>query len=160
MITAWLARYEGESRLRSIAATLRLRSSGHISDLIATCERELDRDGLLRSIVDRCLTREGDSVCAATVADRSDIDNSLFVVDLIEDSIVSDAQPPSIPVALQFSRSRWSWIGRQGADLLPDAHHHVRGQGLELLGGAPANRQPILIQFRACRPSRDALRPR
>jgi hypothetical protein len=29
MITAWLARYEGESRLRSIAATLRLRSSGN-----------------------------------------------------------------------------------------------------------------------------------
>jgi putative transposase len=55
MITAWLARYEGESRLRSITATLRLRSSGHVSGLIAACERELARDGILRSIVDRCL---------------------------------------------------------------------------------------------------------
>jgi putative transposase len=55
MIAAWLARYEGESRLRSIAATLRLRSSGHISSLVAACERELARDGVLRSIVDRCL---------------------------------------------------------------------------------------------------------
>jgi hypothetical protein len=40
---------------RSIAATLRLRSSGYVSDLIAACDRELVRDGLLRSMVDRCL---------------------------------------------------------------------------------------------------------
>jgi predicted RNase H-like HicB family nuclease len=41
MLAAWLGRYEADSRLRSIAATLRLRSSGYVSDLIAACEREL-----------------------------------------------------------------------------------------------------------------------
>jgi putative transposase len=61
MLAAWLGRYEGESRLRSIAATLRLRSSGYVSDLIAACERELARDGLLRSILDRCLALLRDS---------------------------------------------------------------------------------------------------
>jgi putative transposase len=55
MVTAWLARYEGLERLRAIAAVLRLRSSGYVSDLVAACERELGRDPFLRALIDRCL---------------------------------------------------------------------------------------------------------
>ena len=57
MILAWLARYEGIARLSGIAATLRLSSSGYISDLIAYCERQLCGDASLRDLVDRCVTR-------------------------------------------------------------------------------------------------------
>jgi putative transposase len=40
-LAAWLGWYEGWITLRSIAASLRLRSEGHISGLIRRCEREL-----------------------------------------------------------------------------------------------------------------------
>ncbi len=55
MMTAWLGRYESAERLRPIAATLRLGSTGHVSNLIARCERELVNDRLLRDLADRCL---------------------------------------------------------------------------------------------------------
>lgn len=54
MVAAWLGCYEGMHRLRSIAAALRLRSTGRVSDLIRECDAELDRDPLLRIAVDRC----------------------------------------------------------------------------------------------------------
>ena len=55
MIVAWLARNEGLSRLRSIAAKLHLRSCGHVSNLAKTCGDELSRDSRLRLMVDHCL---------------------------------------------------------------------------------------------------------
>ncbi|HUF17986.1 MAG TPA: transposase [Thermoanaerobaculia bacterium] len=57
MVTAWLGCYEGMHWLRSIAASLRLRSTGRASDLIRICDAELDRDPLLRIAVDRCCDR-------------------------------------------------------------------------------------------------------
>lgn len=45
------------SRLGSIAATLRLRSTSRVSTLITTCDRDLLRDPTLRIAVDRCLER-------------------------------------------------------------------------------------------------------
>jgi REP element-mobilizing transposase RayT len=46
-LAAWLAWNEGLETLRTIAAALRLRSEGYVSNLIRRCERELDTDGLL-----------------------------------------------------------------------------------------------------------------
>ena len=45
------------SRLGSIAAVLRLRSSSRVSALIAACDRRLGVDEDLRIAVDRCLER-------------------------------------------------------------------------------------------------------
>ncbi|MGK2857904.1 MAG: transposase [Thermoanaerobaculia bacterium] len=52
MLAAWLGWYEGLHRLRSIAAALRLRSSGRVSDLVAEAERALRGDPELRRMVD------------------------------------------------------------------------------------------------------------
>ena len=57
MLVAWLGCFEGMHRLRSIAAALRLRSSGRASDLIRLCDAALDRDPLLRIAADRCCDR-------------------------------------------------------------------------------------------------------
>ncbi len=46
-LAAWIAWNEGLETLRTIAAALRLRSEGYVSNLIRRCERELDTDGLL-----------------------------------------------------------------------------------------------------------------
>ena len=56
MAAAWIAGNEALLTYREIAAGLRLRSSGHVSDLIRRCDRELDRSPLLRMYVDRCLS--------------------------------------------------------------------------------------------------------
>jgi len=53
MVTAWLGRWEGLARLRSIAAALRLDSCGRVCDLIRACERSLRRNPELQTIVDR-----------------------------------------------------------------------------------------------------------
>jgi putative transposase len=55
MMVAWLARNEGLSRLRAIAAKLHLRSCGNVSNLAKACGEELSRDSRLRLLVDRCL---------------------------------------------------------------------------------------------------------
>ena len=48
-LATWIGWFEGWSTLRSIAASLRLRSEGHISNLIRRCDRELaSNPGLLR----------------------------------------------------------------------------------------------------------------
>jgi len=51
-VAAWLGWYEGLQRLRSIAAGLRLRSSGRVSDLVRQCERMLHRNPELQAKVD------------------------------------------------------------------------------------------------------------
>jgi len=56
MAAAWLACNEGLLTNREIAAGLRLRSSGHVSDVIRRCDVELDRNPLLREYIDRCLS--------------------------------------------------------------------------------------------------------
>jgi hypothetical protein len=56
MMAAWLGWHEALLTNRDIAAGLRLQSSGHVSDLIRRCERELDRNPILRDGLDRCLS--------------------------------------------------------------------------------------------------------
>jgi REP element-mobilizing transposase RayT len=53
MVTAWLGRWQGWARLRSIAASLRLDSCGRASDLIDECELSLRGNADLQGIVDR-----------------------------------------------------------------------------------------------------------
>lgn len=55
MLAAWLARYESSLDLRAIAAGLRISSTGHISELVNECERELARDKKLRTIAQQCI---------------------------------------------------------------------------------------------------------
>ena len=52
MLVAWFGWYEGAKRLRQIAASLRLRSTGHVSNLIRRCDRELRSDVTLQQIAD------------------------------------------------------------------------------------------------------------
>lgn len=54
MLAAWIGCHRAGLDLRSIAAGLRVRSSGHISTLIQSCDEQLHVDDDLRSIVDRC----------------------------------------------------------------------------------------------------------
>jgi hypothetical protein len=50
-LVAWIGWNEGLVTLRSIAASLRLRSEGYVSDMIRRCEREFGRDpALLRQL--------------------------------------------------------------------------------------------------------------
>ena len=51
-LVAWIGWHEGLATLRAIAASLRLRSEGHISRMIQRCERELGRDAQLLSHLD------------------------------------------------------------------------------------------------------------
>jgi hypothetical protein len=53
MVAAWLGRWEGWARLRSIAASLRLDSCGRASDLIRECEASLRGNPTLQANVDR-----------------------------------------------------------------------------------------------------------
>ncbi|MGK2857130.1 MAG: hypothetical protein ACSLFQ_07980, partial [Thermoanaerobaculia bacterium] len=52
MLAAWMGWYEGLHRLRSIAAAVRLRSSGHVHDLIAMANKALDDDRELRGMLE------------------------------------------------------------------------------------------------------------
>jgi hypothetical protein len=54
-LVAWIGWYEGWVTLRTIAASLRLRGEGHISNLIRRCDRELGGDPILRGILDQSL---------------------------------------------------------------------------------------------------------
>ena len=56
MLTAWLGFHEGLSTNAEIAAALRMRSSGHVSDLIRKCDRELSANIDAREVIDRCLS--------------------------------------------------------------------------------------------------------
>jgi len=54
-MVAWIAWNEGLVTLRSIAAALRLRSEGYISNLIRRCERELNTDEVLLARLDTAI---------------------------------------------------------------------------------------------------------
>lgn len=56
MVAAWIARNESLLTNAEIAAGLRIRSSGHVSDLVRKCDRALDENPILRRYVDRCLS--------------------------------------------------------------------------------------------------------
>jgi hypothetical protein len=51
-LAAWIGWHEGWATLRSIAASLRLRSEGHISGLIRRCDRELGGNAALLQQLD------------------------------------------------------------------------------------------------------------
>ena len=55
-LAAWLGWHEGLATLRSIAASLRLRSEGHISNLIRRCEQAFGSDPSLLAHLDGALT--------------------------------------------------------------------------------------------------------
>jgi len=57
MIAAWLGWYEGLHRLRSIAAALRLQSSGRVSDLVSAADRALRGDPELRRTLEAAYAR-------------------------------------------------------------------------------------------------------
>jgi hypothetical protein len=54
-LTAWIGWNEGLLTLRSIAASLRLRSEGHVSEMIRRCEREFASDRTLLGQMDTAL---------------------------------------------------------------------------------------------------------
>lgn len=54
-LVAWLGWHEGWVTLRAIAAALRLRSEGHISNLIRRCDRELGSNEILLGQLDGAL---------------------------------------------------------------------------------------------------------
>lgn len=54
-LIAWIGWHEGLTTLRSIAAALRLRSEGHISNLIRRCNRELGSDHQLLAGLDAAI---------------------------------------------------------------------------------------------------------
>jgi putative transposase len=54
-LAAWIGWNEGLLTLRSIAASLRLRSEGHISGMIRRCEREFEIDRTLLGYMDSAL---------------------------------------------------------------------------------------------------------
>lgn len=58
-VAAWIACYEGMLTNAEIAAALRLRSDGHVTKLVTTCERDLRRSPHLRECVDRCMATLG-----------------------------------------------------------------------------------------------------
>jgi putative transposase len=54
-LVAWVACYGANMSLRSIAAALRVRSTGGVSNMVTNCQRLLREDLELRSKADRCL---------------------------------------------------------------------------------------------------------
>jgi len=54
-LVAWIGWHEGLVTLRSIAASLRLRSEGHISNLIKRCEHAFGEDRTLLASLDAAL---------------------------------------------------------------------------------------------------------
>jgi len=56
LVAAWIGRNESLLTNTEIAAGLRLRSSGHVSDVIRRCDRELDQNPILRRYVHRCIS--------------------------------------------------------------------------------------------------------
>lgn len=55
MAAAWIARNEAALRCNEIAAALRIRSSGRVTQLVATCESQLERNVGLRKRIDACV---------------------------------------------------------------------------------------------------------
>lgn len=59
MLAAWLGWYQGLHRLRSIAASLRLKSTGRVSDLLAEAHLALGGDPELRRTFEAACARLG-----------------------------------------------------------------------------------------------------
>jgi REP element-mobilizing transposase RayT len=57
MLTAYLGVHEGLLRLREVARSLTLRSSGHISDLVRRCVQAIERQRDVATLVAECLAR-------------------------------------------------------------------------------------------------------
>jgi hypothetical protein len=57
MIAAWLGRYEAHLTAESIGAALRVRSAGHVTNLIKQCDAELKTNEKLRDRIERCTNR-------------------------------------------------------------------------------------------------------
>jgi len=55
-LVAWIGWHEGLATLRSIAASLRLRSEGHVSNLIKRCEHSFRTDAQLLAHYDHAIT--------------------------------------------------------------------------------------------------------
>jgi putative transposase len=55
-LVAWIGRYEANLTNSQIAAGLRLRSQGHVSDIVAECDRELSRNAMWREAVELCMS--------------------------------------------------------------------------------------------------------
>jgi hypothetical protein len=58
-LVAWIGRYEANLTNGQIAAALRLRSEGHVSNVIAQYDRDLSENAMLREAVDRCVSTLG-----------------------------------------------------------------------------------------------------
>lgn len=58
-LVAWIGRYESNLTNSQIAAGLRLRSQGRVTDIVAECDRELSRNAMWREAVDRCMSTLG-----------------------------------------------------------------------------------------------------
>ena len=56
MCAAWIGFHEGLLTNAEIAAGLRLRSSGHVSDLIQRCDQELVTNEVARTLIDTCIS--------------------------------------------------------------------------------------------------------
>lgn len=54
-VAAWLGCYEGHLTNGEIGAALRLRADSRVAKLIADCDRELERETILRDTIDNCL---------------------------------------------------------------------------------------------------------
>jgi hypothetical protein len=57
MAAAWLGRYEAHLTLESIGAALRVRSAGHVTNIVKQCDAALDKDTDLKERIERCITR-------------------------------------------------------------------------------------------------------
>jgi len=58
-VAAWIGVYEGLLSNGEIAAALRLRSDTQVTNLVASCERDLHANASLRKCVDRCMSTLG-----------------------------------------------------------------------------------------------------
>jgi len=54
-LAAWVGWHEGWLTLRSIAASLRMRSEGHISNMIRRCDWQFGSDRSLLALLDHSL---------------------------------------------------------------------------------------------------------
>lgn len=63
MVAAWIGCHEAHLTNGEIAAGLRLRSSGWVSDLVRSCERSLCGNKRLRRTVDRCVSTMRRNYC-------------------------------------------------------------------------------------------------
>ena len=54
------------------------------------------------------------SVCVFAVTNTDDLDNKFRLENLIDDTIIADAQAVGALAAFEFPNAGWKWIGSQG----------------------------------------------